>query len=106
MTVELGTILGPSAFVFLSVVGLAWCVGRVEERLIGVERLVERVQADVGRLREDIAGLREDVEVILLRLPAKTEETAGFGGPSQERSGQAPEVSGYRWTDEDCSPCY
>ena len=105
MTAELGTILGLSAFVFLSVAGLAWQVGRLEGRLIGVERLVERVQADVGRLRGDIAGLREDVKVILLRLPAEPEETAGFGGPSQERSGQAPEVSGYRWAVEDCSPC-
>jgi len=104
VTAELGTILGLSAFIFLSVVGLAWCVGRVEGRLTGVERSVERVQADVGRLREDIAGLRGDVKVILLRLPARTEETAGFGGPSQERSGQAPEVSGYRWTVEECSP--
>ena len=73
MTAELGTILGLSAFVFLSVVGLAWQVGRVEGRLIGVERSVERLHADVGRLRKDTAGLREDVKVILLRLPAKAE---------------------------------
>ena len=105
MTVELGTTLALSAFVFLSVAGLAWQVGRVEGRLIGVERSVERLHADVGRLRKDTAGLREAVKVILLRLSAKSEETAGFEGPSQERSGQAPEVSGYRWTDEDCLPC-
>ena len=66
MTAELGTILGLNAFVVLSVVGLAWCVGRVEGRLTGVERAVERLQAEV-------AGLREDVRVILLRLPAKAE---------------------------------
>ncbi|MYB75894.1 MAG: hypothetical protein F4X83_02105 [Chloroflexi bacterium] len=66
MTAELGTILGLNAFVILSVVGLAWCVGRVEGRLIGVERSVERLQTDMGRLRED-------VEAILLRLPAKVE---------------------------------
>ena len=30
MTAELGTILGLNAIVVLSVVGLAWCVGRVE----------------------------------------------------------------------------
>ena len=73
MTAELGTILGLGAFVLLSVVGVAWLVGRVEGRLIGVERSVERLQADVGRLREDIAGLRENVKAILLRLPAKPE---------------------------------
>ena len=66
MTAELGTILGLSAFVFLSVVGVAWLVGRVEGRLTGVERSVERLQADID-------GLREDVKVILLRLPAKAE---------------------------------
>lgn len=66
MTAELGTILGLNAFVVLSVVGLAWCVGRVEGRLVGVERSVERLQADMD-------GLREDVKVILLRLPAKAE---------------------------------
>ena len=66
MTAELGTILGLNAFVVLSVVGLAWCVGRVEGRLIGVERSVERLQTD-------IKGLREDVKAVLLRLPAKVE---------------------------------
>ena len=66
MTAELGTILGLGAFVFLSVVGVAWLVGRVEGRLIGVERSVERLQADLD-------GLREDVKAILRRLPAKTE---------------------------------
>lgn len=66
MTVEVGTTLGLNAFVALSVVGLAWCVGRVEGRLVGVERSVERLQADMDRLRED-------VKTILLRLPAKTE---------------------------------
>ena len=66
MTAELGTILGLSTFVFLSVVGIAWCVGRVEGRLIGVERSLERLQADMDRLRKD-------VEAILRRLPAKAE---------------------------------
>ncbi len=66
MTAELGTILGLSIPVVLSVVGVAWRMGRVERRLAGVERSVERLQAD-------IAGLREDVKVILLRLPAKAE---------------------------------
>jgi len=64
MTAELGTILGLNAFVTLSVVGLAWGVRRVEGRLIGVERSVERLQTEM-------AGLREDVKVILRRLPAK-----------------------------------
>ena len=66
MTAELGTILGLSAFVFLSVVGVAWRMGRVEGRLTGVERSVERLQADMD-------GLREDFGAILLRLPAKAE---------------------------------
>ncbi len=64
MTAELGTILGLNAFVVLSVVGLAWCVGRAEGRLIGVERSVERLHTDADRLRED-------EKVVLLRLPAK-----------------------------------
>ena len=51
---------------FLSAVGVAWRMGRVEGRLIGVERSVERPQADLD-------GLREDVKAILRRLPAKTE---------------------------------
>ena len=50
----------------LSVIGVAWRMGRVEGRLTGVERSVERLQADID-------GLREDVKVILLRLPAKAE---------------------------------
>ena len=66
MTVELGTILGLSIPVVLSVVGVAWRLGRVEGRLTGVERSVERLHADMGRLRED-------VKTILLRLPAKAE---------------------------------
>ena len=66
MTAELGTILGLSVFVFLSVIGVAWRMGRVEGRLIGVERSAERLQADMDRLRED-------VKAILLRLPAKAE---------------------------------
>lgn len=41
-------------------------MGRVEGRLIGVERSVERLNADMDRLRED-------VKVILRRLPAKAE---------------------------------
>ena len=66
MTAELGTILGLSAFVFLSVAGVAWRMGRVEGRLTSVERSVERLQADMD-------GLRKDVKAILLRLPAKAE---------------------------------
>ena len=66
MTAELGAILGLSIPVVLSVVGVAWRLGRVEGRLSGVERSVERLQADID-------GLREDVKVILLRLPAKAE---------------------------------
>ena len=66
MTAELGTILGLSIPVVLSVIGVAWRMGRVEGRLTGVERSVERLQADID-------GLREDVKVILLRLSAKAE---------------------------------
>lgn len=66
MTAELGTILGLSIPVVLSVVGVAWRLGRVEGRLTGVERSVERLHADMDRLRED-------VKTILLRLPAKTQ---------------------------------
>ena len=66
MTAELGTILGLSIPVVLSVVGVAWRLGRVEGRLTGVERSVERLQADID-------GLRKDVKLILLRLPAKAE---------------------------------
>ena len=66
MTAELGAILRLNAFVLPSVVGLAWCVGRVEGQLIGVERSVER-------LHDDMDGLGEDVKAILLRLPAKAE---------------------------------
>ncbi len=65
-TAELGTIQGLSALVFLSVVGLAWGVGRVEGRLFRVERSVERLQADMD-------GLRENVRNILVRLPAKAD---------------------------------
>ena len=64
MTAELGTILGLSIPVVLSVIGVAWRMGRVEGRLTGVERSVERLQADID-------GLREDVKAILRRLPAK-----------------------------------
>ena len=39
---------------------------RVEGRLTGAERSVERLQADID-------GLREDVKAILRRLPAKVE---------------------------------
>ena len=66
MTAELGAILGLSIPVVLSVIGVAWRMGRVEGRLSGVEQSVERLQADID-------GLREDVKVILLRLPAKAE---------------------------------
>ena len=41
-------------------------MGRVEGRLIGVERSVERLQADID-------GPREDVKVILLQLSVKAE---------------------------------
>ena len=80
MTAELGTILGLSIPVILSVVGAAWRMGRVEGRLSGVEQSVERLHLDVdrlrddmNRLRDDIDGLREDVKAILLRLPPKAE---------------------------------
>ena len=73
MTVELGTILGLSAFVFLSVVGLAWRIGRVEGRLIGVERSVERLHVDIDRIRDDMNRLWDDVRAVFLRLPAKAE---------------------------------
>ena len=73
MTAELGTILGLSIPVVLSVVGVAWRMGRVEGRLSGVERSVERLQADMDRLRDDMNRLRKDVKAILLRLPAKAE---------------------------------
>ena len=66
MTAELGTILGLSIPVVLSVIGVAWRMGRVEGRLTSVERSVERLQADMD-------GLRKDVKAILLRLPAKAE---------------------------------
>lgn len=63
MSAELVTILGLSAFLFL--VGCGTCVGRVYGRLIGVERLAERLQANTE-------GLREDIRAILLRLPDKS----------------------------------
>ena len=66
MTAELGTILGLSIPVLVAVIGVAWRMGRVEGRLTGVERSVERLHADMDRLRED-------VKTILLRLPAKPE---------------------------------
>ena len=66
MSAELGTILGLGIPFVLSVIGVAWRMGRVEGRLTGVEHSVERLQADID-------GLREDVKVILLRLPAKVE---------------------------------
>ncbi|MCY3959887.1 MAG: hypothetical protein OXG65_16570 [Chloroflexi bacterium] len=74
MTAELGAILGLNAFVVLSVVGLAWSVGRVEGRLSGVERSVERLQADID-------GLREDVKAILRRLPSKADQAVAPEGP-------------------------
>ena len=73
MTAELGTILGLSIPVLLAIFGFARRMGRVEARLTGVERSVERLQADIDRLRDDVDGLREDVQAILLRLPAKAE---------------------------------
>ena len=80
MTTELGTILGLSIPVVLSVVGVAWRMGRVEGRMAGVEQSVERLHVDIDRLREDmnVCGddmdrMREDVKAILLRLPAQSE---------------------------------
>ncbi len=49
--VELGTTVGLSIPVVLSIVGVAWRVGRVEGRMAGVDRSVERLQVDVGCLR-------------------------------------------------------
>ncbi len=66
MTAELGTILGLNIPVLLVVIGVAWRMGRVEGRLTGVERSVERLHAEMDRLRED-------VKTILLRLPPKPE---------------------------------
>ncbi len=66
---ELGATLGVSTFVIVSVVGVAWFAGRVDGRLVGVERAVEWLHVDVGRLRNDIGCARSDVEAILLRLP-------------------------------------
>ena len=66
MTAELGTMLGLSIPVVLSVIGVAWRMGCVEGRLSGVARSVERLQADMDRLRND-------VKAILVRLPAKVE---------------------------------
>jgi len=66
MTAELGTILGLSIPVLVAVIGVAWRMGRVEGRLTGVERSVERLHAEMDRLRED-------VKTILLRLPPKPE---------------------------------
>lgn len=60
MTAELGTILGLSIPLVLSVIGVAWRMGRVEGRMSGIEQSVERLQADIN-------GLRETVKVILLR---------------------------------------
>ena len=70
---EFGATLGLSTFVILSVVVVAWRMGRAEGRVAGVERSVERLQADVSGLCSDVNRLREDVEAILLRLPAKVE---------------------------------
>ena len=90
MTAELGTILGLSIPVVLSVIGVAWRMGRVEGRLSGVGAIsVERIQADIHRLRDDIDRLRDDVKAILLRLPAK----ARIGrwttrGPTPQRTGK------------------
>jgi hypothetical protein len=70
VTAELGTILGLSTAVALSVIGVAW---RVEGRLAGVQHSVERLHVDMNRLRDDIEGLRQDVKALLPRLPAKAE---------------------------------
>lgn len=40
---ELGATLGLGTFVILSVVGVAWRIGRVDGRMAGVERSVERL---------------------------------------------------------------
>lgn len=71
--VELGTTVGLSTPVILSVVGAAWLVGRVEGRLSGVERSVGRLEVTIDRLCADIDGLREDGKAVLLRLPANVE---------------------------------
>ncbi len=73
MTVELGTILGLSISVVLSVVGVAWRMGRVEGGLTGVEQSVERLHVDIDRIRDDMNRLWDDVKAIFLRLPAKAE---------------------------------
>ena len=76
MMADLAATLGLSIFVIFSIVVVAWRMGRVEGRVAGVERSVERLQADVGRLRGGMNGLREDVKVILLRLTEKSEQAA------------------------------
>ena len=53
MTAELGTILGIRVFVVLSVVCVAWRMGRVEGWLSGVEQSIEWLHAEIDRLRED-----------------------------------------------------
>ena len=73
MTAELGTILGLSIPVVLSVVGVAWRMGRVEGRMAGLEQSIERLHTDIDRLRDDMNRMRDDVKAILLRLPAKVE---------------------------------
>ena len=73
MTAELRTILGLSIPVILSVVGVAWRMGRVEGRMAGVEQSIERLHVDIDRLRGDMNRLRDDVRAILLRLPTKAE---------------------------------
>ena len=73
MTVELGTILGLSIPVVLSVVGVAWRRGRVEGRLTGVEQSDERLHVDIDRIRDDMNRLWDDVTAVFLRLPAKAE---------------------------------
>ncbi len=73
MTAELGTILGLSIPVVLSVVGVAWRMGRVEGRMSGVEQSVERLHVDIDRIRDDMNRLWDDVKAIFLRLPAKAE---------------------------------
>ena len=72
MTAELGTILGLSIPVVLSGVGVAWRMGRVEGRLTGVERSVDRLQADRDWLLDSIGRYRDDVRAIIWPLPART----------------------------------
>ena len=64
MTAELGTILGLSIPVILSVAGVAWRMGRVKGQLPGVEQSPERLHVDVDRLRNDMNCLQDDIDSV------------------------------------------